>query len=140
MFPIEHSDEGTLSILITPGFSCYVLELPWRDNRKSRSCIPSDTYTVQIRRSRKYGLVYHIKDVEGRTFILAHSGNWAGDVDLGLKSHSEGCLLFGSKIGTLQGQRAVFNSRVTMRKFMWHMGYKDFMLVVNDTFNMRKVA
>jgi len=83
-------------------------------------------YDVQLRISPKYGPVFHVIDVEGRSWILTHSGNWAGDVDKGYHSHSEGCLLFGVSRGTMQGQLAVFNSRSTKDAFEKHMDISSF--------------
>lgn len=70
------------------------------------------TWRVTRRRS-----TYHIKDVPDRSWILAHSGNYAGDVTKGLKSHVEGCVELGTRMGWIGGQRAVLLSRSMMRKF-----------------------
>lgn len=116
-------DQGTLGHLVTQrGFQCYILELPNYDNVRSYSCIPLGDYVVRVRRSPKYGLVFHLTDVEGRQYILMHSGNWAGDVHKGFKTHSKGCLLFGYRRGVMGGQRAVFNSRSAKAGFERHMG------------------
>lgn len=114
------SEEGTFGILSIPGvsFSCYTAELPWRDNARSVSCIPKGTYRVAVRISPKYGRVYHVKEVPHRSYILIHSGNYVGDVSKGYKTHSQGCILLGKRLGTLGNQRAILNSRVTIRKFM----------------------
>jgi hypothetical protein len=122
------TDQGTVSHVVTDqGFMCLFLELPWRDNKRSRSCIPGSTvYDVKLRISPKYGPVFHITDVEGRSWILTHAGNWAGDVDKGFRTHSEGCLLFGARKGLLKGQLAVFNSRSTKAAFEEHMGISSF--------------
>jgi len=108
------------------GFQSYMLELPWRDNKSSRSCIPNGTYEVKIRISPKYGRIFHVTNVQGRNWILTHSGNWAGNVDKGHRSHSEGCLLFGARRGILHGQMAVLNSRSTKAAFERHMEIEKF--------------
>lgn len=105
---------------------CYLLELPWRDNKTSRSCIPPDVYDVKLRISPKYGPVFYVTDVEGRSWILTHAGNWAGDKEKGYKTHSEGCLLFGARRGVMGGQLAVFNSRSTKAEFERHMEIDKF--------------
>ena len=121
------TEQGTVSHVITDqGFTCLFLELPWQDNRRSRSCIPGGIYDVKLRISPKYGRVFHVVDVEGRSWILTHSGNWAGDVSKGYRTHSKGCLLFGSRRGVLWGQLAVFNSRSTKATFERHMGISSF--------------
>ena len=34
------SDQGTEGFLVTDGFNCRTLELPWKNNKRSISCIP----------------------------------------------------------------------------------------------------
>jgi len=62
------------------------VELPWKENQKNISCIPSGTYTWQkiIRSSNKQPALY-IRDVDNRTEILIHEGN--------KPTQSEGCIL-----------------------------------------------
>lgn len=126
---IRRSDQGTIGILSTPyGFNCHTLELPWRDNKNNISCIPPGEYLTRIRISPKYGEVYHVQKVPNRTFILIHSGNWAGDVDKGYRTHVNGCILLGLKRGFLDGQVAVLNSRLAVTRFMRNMNNSDFIL------------
>ena len=124
------SDQGTKGILITAGFNCKTLELPWRDNKPNISCIPPGEYIVTIRKSPKYGKIYWVTDVKGRSWILIHSGNYAGDVSKGFKTHVNGCILLGQKYGFLGKQLAVLNSRITLRRFMNFMKYKQFKLYI----------
>lgn len=128
---LKMSDMGTEGKLITEdGFECCTLELPWRENEKGKSCIPSGEYKVVVRVSPKYGKVYWVTEVPNRSFILIHSGNFAGNTDEGYKTHVAGCILLGEKHGWLGEQRAVLNSRVAVRKFVNHMGYNEFLLKV----------
>lgn len=115
---LRRSDHGTEGFLTVPslGFSCFTLELPWRDNRQDVSCIPPGIYSM-VWRVTKRRSTYHIKKVPNRTWVLVHSGNFAGDVTKGLKTHVEGCVLLGNRMGWLGGQRAVLSSRLTVRKF-----------------------
>ena len=129
---IESDDQGTLGFLYTPGFSCYMLELPWKNNQVNVSCIPVGTYVVKIKKSPKYGVVYWITDVPGRTFIYQHAGNLAGDVSMGFKTDTEGCQLFGRYYGVLQNQRAILNSRFTMNNFMKFTNGKDYLLTIKN--------
>lgn len=110
--------DGTRGILIFNGFHCYTLELPWKDNQPNISCIPAGEYTVVPHYSRKFKHCFHIKDVPGRTAILIHSGNFAGDRELGFRSHSYGCILVGSKFGYIYNQFAVLCSRITLSKLV----------------------
>ncbi len=130
---LSHSDEGTRGVLIMPdGVFCNTLELPWRDNRPSRSCIPCGEYDVQIRQSPKFGRIYHVQNVPERTFILIHSGNLAGDVEKGYRSHVEGCILLGRYFGKLKGQQAVLCSRPAVSDFMERLDGQPFRLIVED--------
>jgi len=114
-------DQGTLGLLVVADFRCWVLELPDRANRPNRSRIPAGVYDLTLIRARRafsgFHDLYWIHDVPGRSGILAHPGTFAGDVELGLRSDSWGCLLPGMNHGTLDGQRAVFNSRTAVRWF-----------------------
>ena len=124
------SDQGTNGMLVMNDFNCFTLELPWRDNNQSISCIPQGQYKVIQRASPKYGKIYWVTKVQGRSYILIHSGNYAGDVSKGYKTHVRGCILLGQKMGTLGGQKAVLNSRVTVNKFMRLSGMQPFNLHV----------
>lgn len=128
------SDQGTEGILTDGIFTCKTLELPWRDNSTSISCIPSDEYEVEIRNSPKFGEVYWVRNVPNRSYILIHSGNFAGDRSKGYKTHVYGCILLGKHHGYLGEQRAVLNSRITVRSFMNHMEKKKFKLKIMGGF------
>lgn len=132
MLRAHKSDEGTGGFLFSPStnFQCVTLEPPWRDNMVGISCIPPGTYIVKTRISPKYGKVYMVNDVQGRSYILFHAGNYAGDKSKGYKAHSTGCILLGQKHGKLGGQFAILNSRVTVRRFIKLMKYETFKLVI----------
>jgi hypothetical protein len=70
----------------------------------------------------------------GRTYILIHSGNWAGDVSKDLNTHTNGCILLGMKRGYLAGQRAVLMSRTAIRKFMDRLDGANFKLHILEVF------
>lgn len=129
---IPHGDQGTGGILFCPdnGYECRTIELPWRGNQPRVSCIPTGTYIVDPYKSPKYGNVYMVTDVEGRSYILTHWGNYAGNKSLGFKSHSEGCILLGEKHGYLNDQFAVLNSRTTVYKFLKVMNNEPFKLII----------
>lgn len=131
---LARSDQGTEGILLAGNFNCKTLELPWRENARQVSCIPSGEYDVEVRLSNKYGRVYWVRRVPDRTYILIHSGNYAGDVSKNYKSHVMGCILLGKHHGYLAGQRAVLNSRLTIRNFMREMDYQKFQLNVLENF------
>lgn len=126
----DWSDEGTYGYLVYGNEFVHTLELPWRDNQPNASCIPAGRYTVRMRHSPKYGQVYHVQSVPNRTHILLHHGNYAGDRVLNYRTHSAGCILFGSRRGRLHGQRAVLASRIARRKFESAMKWEPFQLEV----------
>lgn len=131
---LRRSDQGTEGILISEEFNCKTLELPWRENQRQISCIPPDIYNVEIRISNKYGRVYWIRNVPNRSYILIHSGNYAGDKEKGFKTHVMGCILLGKKSGFLGKQVAVLNSRIAVRQFMEYMDYEPFQLRIKEAF------
>jgi len=134
IFRLKRSDQGTEGLLVSEDFNCRTLELPWRNNRRQISCIPPGIYDVEIRLSNKYGRIYWVRRVPDRTYILIHSGNYAGDKSKGLKSHVMGCILLGKKSGRLGGQVAVLNSRVAVRNFMEELEYEPFKLRIQEAF------
>lgn len=128
----ESGDHGTFGRFLFPaiGYESYTAEPPWKNNQRSVSCVPAGEYIVQERMSPKYGSVYHVTDVEGRSWILHHSGNYAGDTTKGLKSHTMGCILHGQKLGFLGGQKAVLNSRFTMADLHFKSKMQTFKLII----------
>jgi len=134
IFRLRRSDQGTEGLLVSGDFHCRTLELPWRGNRRQISCIPPGTYNVEIRLSNKYGRIYWVRNVPNRSYILIHSGNFAGDTSKGYKTHVMGCILLGKKSGYLGGQVAVLNSRITVRAFMEYMDYEPFELRIQEAF------
>lgn len=133
LFRRPSQDDGTLGRLVAPRFSCWTIELPWRDNANGRSCIPPGRYLARWTRSprlKKY--TYEIVGVPGRAGIRMHGGNLAGDVDRGLVSHSLGCPLLGLDAGRLRGQLAVLRSQAAVAAFERAMGRQNFMLEIVD--------
>ncbi len=128
----DQSDHGTFGVLACPavGFSCFTLELPWRENQVRISRIPDGEYIVRVRKSPRFGIVFHLTDVKGRTYILIHSLNFAGDVFKGWKTHSEGCIGFGKSRGWIGDQRAILNSRLAVTEFQRKMKNETFKLII----------
>lgn len=128
---------GTYGEFVVPGrfFSCAVVELPWKQNRVNESCIPCGTYTLQREffdgfKTPHWG--YRLLRVPGRTGILIHRGNHAGDVSLGHKSDVEGCLLPGTRACEVRAtfkdgrpsvmQQGVVSSAVALERMMARLG------------------
>lgn len=112
------------------GIRLHTLELPWKNNQQKRSCIPHGTYTCVWSHSPKFGEVYEVTGVPGRSHVLIHAGNFAGDLQQGLKSDVEGCILLGLGRGVINGQAAVLQSKPALAMFNKEMGQKPFTLEI----------
>lgn len=108
-------------------FKCAVLELPFKDNKQNISSICSGIYTAKLRYSEKYGWHYHILDVENRTLILMHFGNFYRD--------TKGCLLFGNGFTDIDGDgyRDVTSSKKTMQKVL-NIAPNEFKILIHDMY------
>lgn len=109
-------------------YECYVLELPWRDNKNSISRIPAGKYDLVKRFSQKYKWHLHVLDVEGRSYILIHPGN--------TRYHTRGCILPGTSLKDINqdGDQDVINSRVAMEKIKSLLP-NDTYVVISEEFN-----
>lgn len=116
----RYSDSGVQTIgdgfvVDFDGFSLFefkTLELSWKDNQNMISCIPIGKYKVVKRYSSKYKNHFHILDVEGRSFILIHSGNF--------HYNTKGCVLVGSSLEYLNKDEEVdvANSQKTLDQLL----------------------
>ena len=52
------------------------------------------------------------------------------DILKGFKTHVEGCILLGKEFGILGKQKAILNSRITLKKFMNFMKNEEFKLKI----------
>tara|TARA_R110002020_G_scaffold150_4_gene765 strand:- start:408 stop:899 length:492 start_codon:yes stop_codon:yes gene_type:complete len=103
--------ESTLGELFINGERfCDTLELPYRENRRSVSCIPWGEYDVRMRLPRESATRYYlhllVKEVKDRSHILFHRGNSAKD--------TRGCIL----VGQTRKQDFVGNSTLAMDLLM----------------------
>ena len=91
-------------------FEFRTLELPWKDNQNSISCIPCGDYKVIKRTSKKYGNHFHILDVPNRSYILIHNGNY--------NYQTKGCVLVGDDLAYLNVDNDidVTNSKKTLKR------------------------
>lgn len=132
------SDEGTFGTLrVYNGgallYTCFTGELPDRDNFPNRSCIPVGVYTCQSWSSKKYPNHYNVMRVPGRSGILIHQGNFCGDIEKGLLSNVQGCILVGRQFGTIKGQQAVLSSRLAMNDLRAILGSAHFTLEIKES-------
>ena len=131
------SDQGTLGVLVAHDLPpIHIMEPPWRDNRRNRSCIPVGVYDVLPHLSPRFKRCLLVTDVPERSHILFHAGNVGGDVELGLHTHTAGCLLPGLRRGRIEGrgrvQEAVISSRTAFRHLMTWAAGRPFTLEVVD--------
>ena len=126
----KYTDQGTPGALAGPGLALFTLELPWRDNRAQRSCIPCGQFVCKPVSSTRFGAVYLLQGVFGRSAILIHAGNFAGDVERGFLTNSRGCILVGCARGTANGQLAVLDSQAGMRLLRGAVGLHDCILTI----------
>lgn len=128
----ETSDEGTFGVFSGEGLTLHTAELPVRGNSPRISCIPSGRYICRPYSSAKFPNVYEVMGVPGRSAILIHSGNHAGDYMKGYRSDVLGCILVGLGVSELAGQLAVTSSRSAMDKLRAVAGLKTFELEIID--------
>jgi len=73
-------------------FIAHTLELAWRDNEKSVSCVPEGVYGCRVRLARESSSRDYVhllvQDVPSRSYILFHRGNYPSD--------TRGCILTGT--------------------------------------------
>lgn len=93
-------------------WSCKTLELPYNGNKKRESSIPSGSYKATKWNSPKFGACFKIHEVEGRSDILIHTGNF--------KRQTAGCILVGERFIDIDGDGAtdISNSKVTLSKML----------------------
>ena len=106
---------------------CDTLELPYKDNQRSISCIPAGEYSARLRYPRESGsrdyLHILVKDVPNRDYILFHRGNTAKD--------SRGCILVGLK----SQQDIVYNSTLALDlliKEIINLGVTEMNLIIKN--------
>ena len=105
------TEESTIGELFVNGERfCDTLELPYRDNQRSISCIPTGEYKVRLRVARESAtrdyLHLLVQEVKDRSYILFHRGNTAKD--------TRGCIL----VGQGSQQNIVHNSTLAMDLLM----------------------
>lgn len=117
------TDQGTFGRLLFGPNVLHTVELPWRDNARQRSCIPAGSYRCALVNSPRFGRVYGVANVPGRSHILIHAANVGGDVDLGWDSQLHGCIAPVERLGAIKNtagrmQRAGLVSRPALRRLM----------------------
>src|SRR6185436_19012143 len=129
------TDAGTFGVFRFGPLALHSLELPWRDNVRSLSCIPPGEYVVRwvwAPAWRGGRWVYYVTGTEPRSGILIHSANYAGDKLKGLRTHLEGCIALGEARGVLDGQPAVLLSAPAVRRFEEYAAGRPFLLEIQN--------
>lgn len=113
--------ENNLNVI----FQCDTLELPWENNQKKISHIPTGTYEVVKRWSPKFSNHFHITGTPDRSLILIHAGNTFYDI--------EGCILPGDDLRDINGDGHldVINSKKTLERLLKIMPDK-FLLTITE--------
>jgi len=108
---LHHPDCEISRVYINGEYFCFSIEDATRTTKiKGETCIPLGQYPLSTRFSPKFSKAYNhdmiwVQNVPGFDFILIHWGNTISD--------TEGCLIIGDKIGTVNQKDAVLNSRAT---------------------------
>tara|TARA_R110002096_G_scaffold111202_6_gene242847 strand:+ start:12400 stop:12801 length:402 start_codon:yes stop_codon:yes gene_type:complete len=102
-------------------YNCKTLELPWKNNKQSISCIARGEYLVVNRFSSRHKEHFILADVEGRSYILIHSANYHHEL--------RGCITVGKHYTDLDGdgELDVTSSRDTL---------DDLLEILPDSFNI----
>ena len=122
------TDESTIGNLYLNGeWMTDTLELPYKDNQRSISCIPDGQYKVRLRTAKESAtrdyLHLLVKDVKDRSYILFHRGNSAKD--------TRGCVL----VGIGRKQDFVKNSTLAMDlliKEIINLGGENINLIIKN--------
>ena len=102
---------GTFGVFAVRGNPiCVTLEKRWLGNERNVSCIPVGTYEAEPFVHDKFGQVYHVLDVPGRSQILIHPAN--------LESELQGCIAPGLTFS----HNGVFSSRDAMKRLFQATG------------------
>lgn len=122
----DNRSHGTFGKLrINKSVFCDTLEPTDRENKKNISSIPVGQYICSRVLSNKYNETFEVCDVEDRSNILFHWGNF--------DDNTQGCILVGNGISNIDGRKAVLQSKDTFKRFMRSMDHVDtFHLTISE--------
>lgn len=139
----ETDDSGTIgAIYYNNKLICKTLELPDLNNKVSLSCVPAGAYNCRfLTKAGKFSKVYLLDNVTGRTSILIHTGNYAGNknkknpvTSAFYKTDSEGCILPCTSIARVNGQIMGQSSALAFNKIKELTDNKRFVLSIENRF------
>lgn len=124
----ESYHHGSFGVwIINSQVFCLTLEPRDEENKISKSSIPVQQYICKRVQSPKYGEVFEVKDVPGRTHVLIH---W-----LNFDDQTEGCVGLGTQYGQIGNRKCILNSKEAFNAFMEVMKDVDkFILTVKEVF------
>lgn len=119
---VEHPD-GTFGKFTIGPLTFYSLELPWRNNAPSVSCIPPGLYKAVLTHSPRFGRpLYLVGPVSGRTGIRIHAANLARQLN--------GCIALGERLGVMDGVRCLLLSAPAVRRLETYTEGRPFSLEI----------
>lgn len=100
---------------------CVTLELPWKENAESISCIPPGTYPCAMMPATEDLPYPHfaIQDVPGRSNIRIHAGNTVADV--------KGCCAVGESFAN----SAILQSRDALNYLVSALPPSFYLIIIN---------
>ena len=110
----SYTPHGTFGVLRYGDLELATIERNWNNNEPNISCIPEGVYTIGLCTFHEGGYdTLEIENVDGRTVIKFHKGNFPDDV--------KGCVAVGTTTGVLRkagvDRWAVLNSRQAFDQF-----------------------
>ena len=131
----SYQEKQTLGYLTfnTPGDDrFFMLELPWKQNRRKESCIPEAIYDVIPWNSPRFGKCFKVTtpkktEVDQRSDVLIHRGNFHKD--------TLGCLLPGTGIADINkdGLHDVNGSGTALER-MLEIAPDGFQLIITSNY------
>ena len=122
----KDADTPTYGVLLNEGIPfALTLEDPWLGNMPNVSCIPPGRYQAIRHNSPRFGEVFWIQDVPGRSEILFHRGNRAED--------THGCVLVGESFNHVLGEPGITGSKEGFAEFLRILeGRNEFTIEIED--------
>jgi len=123
----EEQTEGSIYVFNERNgidFSCWTLELPYRDNQRNISCIKEGVYPCIKHHSPRFGNTIWIQEVENRSEILIHPSNYVGS--LNPKTNMPdllGCIAPGLRFGDITGDGVpeILDSKKALKELLRHL-------------------
>lgn len=107
VFETEMSTVGRL--FIEGKFFTNTLELLWRNNQRSISCIPKGRYKLKLRDTENRGQHLILEGTAPRQFILIHSASTHKDL--------KGCIALGDRFTIEKNEITLSQSKIAVARF-----------------------